>query len=408
MNHEYYMQKSFELAKHGLGLVSPNPLVGSVIVKDDCIIGAGFHERYGHNHAELNAIVSAQQSLEGTTLYCNLEPCCHTNKQTAPCAQRIIKEKIARVVIANKDPNPHVDGSGIALLKQAGIEVIEGICQEEGALLNEVFFTYQRKKRPFIHLKYAQTLDGNIACVSGDSKWITHEKARTKVHEMRLKYDAILIGAGTLIADNPQLSIRLVDSEKKCSRRIILGSLGYIEPHHLVVSDEYNNKTILVTHDQDLANHELKAEIFRKNGITIMIVDVDKGFLNLHQVCQKLAALNITSILVEGGSKILTSFIREQLVDRISIFIAPKIIGAGIGAINELGIQKMADAFTFENTSYEMIDGVIHFSGKPAGLLDSPYSSLEANGSSVRPDGAPKARVEGYEPILKDQLCLPD
>ncbi len=219
MDHAYYMKKVFELAKQGIGLVSPNPLVGSLIVKDSQIIGAGFHERYGQFHAELNAIVSAKQPLKGATLYCNLEPCCHTNKQTPPCAQRIIKEGISRVVIANRDPNPEVNGGGIALLKQMGIEVIENICQEEGELLNEVFFTFHRKKRPFIHLKYAQTLDGNIACSSGDSKWITHENARKKAHEMRLKYDAILIGAGTLVADNPALTIRFIESEKKCPKK---------------------------------------------------------------------------------------------------------------------------------------------------------------------------------------------
>ena len=366
MDHAYFMQKVIDLAKQGAGFVSPNPLVGALIVKDDCIIGAGFHERYGSCHAELNAILSAHESLEGATLYTNLEPCCHTNKKTPPCAQRIIQEKIARVVIANKDPNLQVNGAGIAMLRQAGIEVIEDICAQQGELLNEVFFTFHRKKRPFIHLKYAQTLDGNIACSNGDSKWITHESARKKAHELRAQYDAILIGVGTLVADNPQLSIRLVESEKKCPWRVIVGSLAEIEAEHLVVHDEFSMKTIIVTHEHDSALYHAKAEIFKKNGVTIIHINGSHELLNLHDVFKKLAQLNITSILVEGGSKIITTCIQEQLYDRISVFIAPKIIGAGKAAISDLGIQRMSNALTFDECKYEIIEGVVYFCAKPS------------------------------------------
>jgi diaminohydroxyphosphoribosylaminopyrimidine deaminase/5-amino-6-(5-phosphoribosylamino)uracil reductase len=360
------MHTVIDLAKQGTGFVSPNPLVGALIVKHSTVIGKGFHQRYGSCHAELNAIFSAQESLEGSTLYTNLEPCCHTNKNTPPCAQRIIQEKIVRVVIANRDPNPYVNGKGIAVLKEAGIEVIEGVCAEEGERLNEVFFTFQRKKRPFVHLKYAQTLDGKIACLNGDSKWITHENARKKVHEMRLQYDAILIGVGTLIADNPSLTIRLIASQKKCSWRIILGSLKYVDLNHTVVSDEFCHKTIIVTHHKDYTIHRTQVETLSQCGVVIISVDgSDEGMLNLDQVMQALTKKNITSVLVEGGSAIICSFLKERLVDRVSIFIAPKIIGTGIDAVQELGVTRMADALTFVHCEYEMIDEIVCMSAVP-------------------------------------------
>jgi diaminohydroxyphosphoribosylaminopyrimidine deaminase/5-amino-6-(5-phosphoribosylamino)uracil reductase len=365
MEHISYMRRVLTLAQQGTGLVSPNPLVGALIVKDELIIGTGYHERYGSYHAELQALLSAKESVAGATLYCNLEPCCHTNKQTPPCAQRIIKEKIARVVIANSDPNPLVNGSGIRLLKQAGIEVIEGICQAEGELVNEIFFTFHRKKRPFICLKYAQTLDGNIACDGGDSKWITPESCRKKVHEMRAQFDAVLVGVGTLVADNPQLTIRLFESEKKCPRRIVLGSLGLIGPTHFVVTDEFCHKTILITNKEDLEAYSSKAQEFSNRGITICSVDSMDGFLNLSQIVERLSQHSITSVLVEGGSKIITSFIQQNLYDTISVFIAPKIIGTGIRAVNEMDIKKMNNALSFSKCRYEIIDDIIHFNAKP-------------------------------------------
>lgn len=365
MEHISYMHRVLKLAQQGNGLVSPNPLVGALIVKDKHIIGTGYHERYGSNHAELQAILSAKESVAGATLYCNLEPCCHTNKQTPPCAQRIIKEKIARVVIANQDPNTYVNGAGIRLLKEAGIEVIEGICAVEGELINEIFFTFHRKKRPFICLKYAQTLDGNIACDGGDSKWITPESCRKKVHEMRAQFDAVLVGVGTLVADNPQLTIRLIESKKKSPYRIVLGSLGLVDPTHYVVSDTFCHKTILITSHEDLETYSLKALEFSNRGVTIWSVDSIDGFLNLSQIMQKLSQHSITSILVEGGSKIITSFIQQNLYDTISVFIAPKIIGTGMRAVNEMEIKKMSNALSFSNCRYEIIDDIIHLNAKP-------------------------------------------
>lgn len=361
MRHEYYMKKVFEFARQGAGMVSPNPLVGAIIVKDNKIISTGFHKKYGTDHAELDAIKGAKESLYGAVLYCNLEPCCHTNKKTPPCAQRIIAERFSKVVIANKDPNPLVNGLGIVLLKQAGIEVIENICTEQGEQLNESFFTYQRKKRPYICLKYAQTLDGNIACTSGDSKWISDETCRKKVHQMRAEYDAVLIGVGTLIADDPHLTIRDYASQKKCPFRVILGSLGFIRADHTVVADSFADKTLLVTSVDDYQKHEQKAQKFKERGISIITVDAAIDDLDINQVMQKLYDLSITSVLVEGGSKILTSFVKQNLYDRLCIFIAPKMLGAGLKAIDNLAIAQMKNAITFKNGTYEIIGECINF-----------------------------------------------
>ena len=194
---EKYMRECFQLAKKALGKTSPNPLVGCVIVKDQKVIARGYHKKSGLPHAEIEALNSSKEPIAGSTLYCNLEPCCHTNKKTPPCAQRLVQEKPSRVVIANLDPNPEVAGKGVKLLRENGIEVLTGVLEEQGELLNEVFFTAMRKQRPFIHLKWAQGLDGRTALPNGSSKWITGEKARLRVHKERELYDAIVIGKKT-------------------------------------------------------------------------------------------------------------------------------------------------------------------------------------------------------------------
>lgn len=366
MKHEYFMKKVFELARRGRGYTSPNPLVGALLVKNDLIIGAGFHEHYGQKHAEINAIESALEPVDGATLYCNLEPCCHTNKQTPPCAQRIIKEKITRVVVSNKDPNYDVNGKGFLLLKDAGIEVIHGVLEQEGKNLNEIFFTYHEKQRPFIHIKYAQTLDGNIASVTGDSKWISNKKSRQEAHRLRLENDAILVGVKTVVTDNPALTIRLIDSKKKCPWRIILGSLEAIELTHQLLSDQYIQRTILVTSEQNYSQFKEKAKIFRELGIRVLSLPADEADkINLQKMCQSLMDYKITSLLIEGGSETITSFLRAGLCDRVSIFIAPKMLGNGLNAIGALNIDSISSALEFQDITYKIIEDNILFSARP-------------------------------------------
>lgn len=340
-----YIKRTFELALKGAASVNPNPLVGAVIVKDGQIISEGFHAKVGSDHAEASAFNNATQSVKGATLYCNLEPCCHTNKRTPPCAQRIIQEGIKKVVISNLDPNPLVAGRGISLLKDHGIEVVTGVLENEGKILNEIFFTHIQEKRAFVHLKIAQTLDGKIASTSGDSKWITGELSRNKVHQERLKFDAILIGANTARVDNPSLTVRLDKTYPK--KRIILSSSGDLSSNLNLFSDEYKDLTWLILPNDctPKINHQFI------NCPTLSNGNFDLNALNtiLYE------KLGITSIYVEGGNSIHTQYLSQSAYDRLSIFIAPKILGSGQNAIGDLGISKMSDALNLKKLQCQII-----------------------------------------------------
>ncbi|MEX0798323.1 MAG: bifunctional diaminohydroxyphosphoribosylaminopyrimidine deaminase/5-amino-6-(5-phosphoribosylamino)uracil reductase RibD, partial [Bacteriovoracaceae bacterium] len=246
MSDENFMKMCFDLAKNAWGRVSPNPYVGAVLVKDGRIIGKGFHKGPGHAHAEIDAINNAEESVEGATLYCNLEPCCHLNKRTPPCAQRLAQEKIKKVVVSNLDPNPQVAGKGLRILKEAGIEVATGELEEEGKELNEVFFKFIQTGAPFIHLKWAQTLDGKIATSDGNSKWISSIQARRQVHWERLGHDAIMVGARTLKNDNPSLTIRENDKVIKALKRIVVASKDDFPPDLKFFSDEHKDQSLLL------------------------------------------------------------------------------------------------------------------------------------------------------------------
>jgi diaminohydroxyphosphoribosylaminopyrimidine deaminase/5-amino-6-(5-phosphoribosylamino)uracil reductase len=359
--HEQYIKRCFDLAKRGLGTVSPNPLVGSVIVKDNVILGEGFHEVYGGAHAEPSAIANAIEDLSGATLYCNLEPCCHTNKQTPPCVNKIIKNKITRVVISNLDPNPFVSGNGVKILEDAGIEVVVGILEEQGRELNEAFFKFIQTSKPFVHIKLAQTLDGKIATDSGDSKWISNDSAREIVHNWRLKYDAVLVGRNTLTKDNPTLNIRMrIDSKGKVPYRIVMGSVENLDLSFNLFSDKWSHRTIIVTTVEsynNASNEQIKAILDKK--LKVVFTDKIDGSMDLNLLLQKLGKLKITSILVEGGKSVITSFINQKQYDKISFFVCPKIIGNGISYYENEDLTQMKDAITFSKTSVENIDNQV-------------------------------------------------
>lgn len=297
MNHENYIHLCFDLALKAKGMVSPNPLVGSVIVKNDQIIAEGFHRGPGKPHAEADAFNNLDSSAEGATLYCNLEPCCHTNKKTPPCAPLIIKHKIKRVIISNLDPNPEVAGKGVKQLEDAGIEVISGVLEDIGEEINEVFFKNMREQKTFIHMKMASTLDGNISMSNGDSKWITSEEMRLLTHEERYLYDAIAIGANTYINDNPSLTIR----------------------------------------HPELADKELKKIVFTKREL-----ELKEGFqrIDTNQIDDIASYLYkelcITSLYLEAGQTIATSFLNKRWIDKITFCIAPKILGDQMRAFSAL------------------------------------------------------------------------
>lgn len=333
--HEQYMQECFDLALKAKGFTSPNPLVGCVIVKDAKIIARGYHKKAGLDHAELDAIKQADQSLEGTTLYCNLEPCCHTNKRTAPCAQRIIKEGIKKVIIANLDPNPAVAGKGVQLLKDAGIEVISGVLAEKGKEINRHFFHAIQSNIPYIHLKWAQTLDGKMATNSGDSKWITNEAAREHVHQERLLYDGILIGAQTANLDDPQLTVRQSDRVIKAPKRIILAPNSSLKSDLKLLCDQYKSETIVISQNSypQLDSSQLMQCLRDENGR----IDLNNLLIELKQK-------GLNSLYVEGGSHVLSSFLQAEIYHEVSIYIAPKILGSGKSVLSSLELAKMQDS----------------------------------------------------------------
>ena len=336
MKDEYYMKMALKLAQKGRGYVSPNPLVGAVIVKDDRIIGRGYHQRYGGNHAEINAIKKSSENVAGSTLYVTLEPCCHEGK-TPPCIDSIIKHKIARVVIGTIDSNPLVSCQGINYLQSCGVEVKTGVLEPQCHMLNEVFFHFMETKLPFVTIKYAQTLDGRIATATGQSKWISSAASLKFTHKLRATHDAILVGAGTVIKDNPELTVRLVRGRNPL--RVIVDSELNIPAKSKVLQNLSQNKTIIATIKKA---SDPQFQKLGKLGAEVITVAANKrGNVDLKKLLSMLAKRNISSILVEGGSQIITSFLINNLANRLVTIIAPKILGKGIEAVGDLKISNL-------------------------------------------------------------------
>lgn len=341
--HEKYMKMAIEEAKKGEGFTSPNPIVGAVIVKDDKVIGIGYHQKYGENHAEINAFIDAEkngENTEGASIYVTLEPCSHYGK-TPPCADAIIKKNIKRVIIGCIDSNPKVAGMGIKKLKEAGIEVIVNVLEEECRKLNEVFFYYTANKKPFVIMKYAMTADGKIASSSGKSKWITSEKSREHSHRFRNKYSSIMVGINTVIKDNPTLNCRLPNTRNPI--RIILDSSLKIDLNSNICKTAKDIKTFIAT----LSNDEKKIKELEDLSIEIIKTENDNGRVSLKYLIKILGEeKHIDSIYAEGGSSLHASLLKERLINKVLIYIAPKILG-GEGAkspIEGIGIDDPNNA----------------------------------------------------------------
>ena len=339
VNDEFYMRRALRLARRGESWVSPNPMVGAVIVKDHKIIGEGYHQIFGGNHAEINAINSASESIKGATIYVSLEPCTHYGK-TPPCCESLISNKPTRVVIGTPDPNPLVSGKGIDSLKKHGIETSVGVLKEECLQLNERFFKFMKTGLPFVTLKFAQTLDGRIATASGHSRWISSEKSLRFSHILRSAHDAVLVGIGTTLKDDPELTVRRIRGKNPL--RIIVDSSLSIPMEAQVLKNQATAQTIIATTAN--ADSEKLARL-NSSGIEVLIVgdDTDKR-VDLKKLFTKLGKRNISSVLVEGGSAIITSIMKSKLTDRMVIVIAPKIVGKGIEAVGDLNIQSMDES----------------------------------------------------------------
>lgn len=339
MNDEYYMRLALGLAVKGRGFVSPNPMVGAVIVKKGQLIGKGYHKYFGGDHAEINAIKNAGRSVAGSTLYVTLEPCCHEGK-TPPCVDTIIKNKIARVVIGTTDSNPLVCLEGVHCLQNSGIDVKTGVLENECRQLNKIFFHYMETGRPFITIKYAQTLDGRIATATGNSRWISSDASLKFAHRLRAEHDAILVGRKTIQRDDPELTVRLVRGRNPL--RVIVDSKLTISPKAKVIQNTLKAQTLIATVKK---SDDSRFRKLSNLGVEILTVDADThGKVDLKKLFKILGARKVSSIMIEGGSQIITSVLKNNLADRMVTVIAPKILGKGIEAVGDLNIKNLASA----------------------------------------------------------------
>ncbi len=346
MKSEELMIRAINLAKKGAGYVSPNPLVGALIIKNDEVISEGWHKKYGSAHAEVEAIANAGNiDFTGATMVVNLEPCSHFGK-TPPCANLLIEKKFSKVVIGTQDPNPLVSGKGIELLRSAGIEVEVNIMADACNCLNRYFFKYMTKNIPYIIAKAGISIDGQIATYSGNSKWITGEESRRRVHQLRSEVDAVLVGEITAQKDNPKLNVRNIVGRNP--KRILLDS-HLSTPLELELFKDEDRKNTIVFCSAN-ASKLRKAYNMKLAGVSIIPVEVDdNGFLHLESILSILAdKYSVTSLLVEGGSKTFSSFIKKNLIDELKIFYAPIAIGNGLNIFKDLSSYYVKDAPKFK------------------------------------------------------------
>lgn len=362
MNDEVWMTRALELAERGRGFVEPNPLVGAVIVREDQMVGEGWHERFGQNHAEVNALKQAGEAARGATLYVTLEPCCHHGK-TPPCTNAVIQAGIGQVVAAMLDPFPQVASQGIARLQTAGIEVTVGICEQESRRLNAPYLKLVTRKQPYVHAKWAMTLDGKMATRTGDSKWISNDASRRRVHELRGRMDAIIAGIGTVLADDPLLTAR--PPGPRTATRIVLDSQGRLPVQSQLVQTASAVPVLVITSS---SLPEERAEPLRNAGCEILNLHME-GRPGLQAFLGELGQRRMTNVMIEGGAEVFGRFADGDCIDEYHVFIAPRIAGGkdARSPIGGLGVEKIADALTLSEWEIEMIEGNIYVRGRRNG-----------------------------------------
>ncbi|SMP45782.1 bifunctional diaminohydroxyphosphoribosylaminopyrimidine deaminase/5-amino-6-(5-phosphoribosylamino)uracil reductase RibD [Anoxynatronum buryatiense] len=339
--HEVWMKRALELAEEGWGTTSPNPLVGAVLVKNGKLIGQGRHLRAGGPHAEVEALQQAGVAASGADLYVTLEPCSHFGK-TPPCAEALIRAGIRRAYVAIQDPNPLVAGNGIRMLREAGIEVVEGILEHEARELNDIFIHYITHRTPYVIYKTAMSLDGKTAANTGHSQWVTGEAARRSVHWMRQRVGAIMVGISTVLKDDPQLTVRGLPMPPVHPLRIVADSQGRIPLTCQLVNRVGDAPTMVATTERMDQETEIK---LRKKGVQVLRTHSVHGQVNLKELLEELGKRNIDSLLLEGGSTLAAAALEQQLVNKIMFYLAPKLIGGSLapGVLAGKGIDWMDD-----------------------------------------------------------------
>lgn len=364
-----FMKLVLALAKKGEGCTSPNPMVGALIIKNEQIVGRGYHARVGANHAEVCAIRNAGKKARYGTLYVNLEPCVHTNKKTPPCVPAIIKNGLSRVVIGMIDPNPLVKGRGMRALEKANIQVVYGVMEKQAKELNKVYIKHITTKLPFVTVKYAMSVDGKIATRTGDSKWISNDKSRRFVHRLRSISDAVLVGVNTVINDDPRLTPRSGSITDRMPIRIVLDSMARIPIESMVlntVGAGFKPARTIVAVTKNAPETNIKK--LKQIGVEVICCKSDKNnFVDICDLLTKLGKKGITSVLVEGGSRVMSSFIEEKAVDRIYAFVCPKIIGGNKALVPFVskGVSKIKDAIYLKDIKVRRFKDDIMIEGYP-------------------------------------------
>ena len=325
-------------------------MVGAVIVRNGRVVAEGYHRRAGADHAEVVALKKAGRRASGATVYTTLEPCCHTGR-TGPCCRALIEAGVSRVVLASIDPDPRARGRGVRRLRRAGVKVKQGVLRHQAERLNEAYYGYHRNGRPFVTVKLAQTIDGRIATAGGDSQWISSLPSRKLAHRLRAENDAVMIGLGTVRADNPALTVRQVRGRNPY--RIVVTGSGRFPRGCRLLTENDDFKTVVAT-TGDVAERLVRGR--KTSRLTCWIVRRDRrGRLSPEDLLEKAARFGLQSLLIEGGAELATSFLKAGLVDKYVAIIAPRIIGGGIEAVRDLGIRRMADSIQLARTSFEKL-----------------------------------------------------
>jgi len=353
------MKHALHLAEKGKGWTNPNPLVGAVLVKNNNIIGEGYHRKAGEDHAEIHALKSCGKSPKDATLYVTLEPCCHHGK-TPPCTKAIIESGVSKVVIAALDPNPSVAGGGIEELKENNIEVVTGVLRNESQELNTLFNHFIQTNTPYVLMKYGMTLDGKISTYTGESKWITNEKSRRNVHETRHHYAGIMVGIQTVLKDDPLLTSRIEEANQPV--RIICDSHLKIPVQSMIVQTAPKVPTIVATLDDSTK----KAQILKEKGLKLLKVKSHHNQLDLRDLMSQLGELKIDSVLIEGGSTIHWSALNAGIVNRVHAYISPQLFGGKEAntPVSGLGVERPQDGFHIQVIKIKTFDDDLLIEGK--------------------------------------------
>lgn len=355
------MASALRLAARGRGFTSPNPMVGAVVVADGRVVGQGYHPYVGGPHAEVVALRKAGRAARGATLYLTLEPCSHLKKRTPPCVPQIIRSGIRRVVVAMRDPNPKVSGRGIAALRRAGIEVEVGCRREEAERLNEAYRHWRRTGRPWVILKAGMTLDGKIATAAGESQWITGLAARRHAHRLRSQVDAVMIGVGTVLRDDPRLTARIPGRVRQ-PLRVVLDSRARIPLTARLLSPALRTGTVIAT--TDLAPARRVARL-RAVGTNVIVLPARGGHIPLPALLTELGRLSLTSVMIEGGSELNASALRDRVVNRVILYVAPRLLGGkdAKGIVGGRSPDRLADALPLEEVKLRRIGGDFQLEG---------------------------------------------